>query len=85
MGLLRNKLLLVFADNQALVTSRIALADDLVEQLGMVLLEVFVVEDNLVDRARLLVEVVHVELSLERVEVTVLVKAGEHLLFEDLA
>lgn len=64
---------------------RVRLAFDLMKQFGAVPLKELVSEDDFLEGAALLVEVVHVELPLERVVVAVLVVPGQHVLLEHLA
>lgn len=63
----------------------VALPRDLVQHIRLIPLEILVVENDLVEAACALMEVVHVELPLERIEVTMLIILWKHLLLKNLA
>lgn len=60
----------------------ITLASDLNQFVSIALTEIFMDKDNLVDAAGFLVEVVHIQLPLEGIEVAVLIELGKHVLFK---
>lgn len=78
----RNRVELIFL---VVFGGRITFTGDFYQFLCVALAEVLVNEHNLVDAAGLLVEVVHIQLSLERVEIAVLVELGKHMLFKQFS